>query len=65
MLYQSMKQKFSDLSVNTIHASDRRILIEDDEDFYCAAAQNFMKNGKNAPLELYINMHDLQARGFL
>lgn len=64
-IYGFIKKNLPDLKVYTIHASDRHILVEDMQDLYCAAAQNYMKNGMNAPLELYINMHDLRKRGLL
>lgn len=64
-IHKHLKRTFGHLVVGTLHGSERNILILDNEDFYCAVIQNYVKNGMNAPLDLYVNIRDLRSNGFL
>lgn len=60
-----MKKNFQYLDVDTIHASEKQIIVEDNEDFNCAAVQNYVENGMNSPLEIYINLRYLKENGYM
>ncbi|CAO3647539.1 unnamed protein product [Mucor hiemalis] len=60
-----MNRTLNYINVNTIHASERKILVLDNEDFNCAAVQNYIDKGMNSPLEIYIDLHYLVDNGYL
>lgn len=60
-----MKRNFDFIDVDTIHVSEKKIRVEDNEDFNCAAVQNYVENGMNSPLEIYINLQYLRDNGYI
>lgn len=53
-----LETAFSNFVINSIHATKRKLYIEDGEDFSCAVVQHILKQPKNSAMDIWINLND-------